>query len=171
MRRIRLRFLVMTTMLLPCPALAGLDGPRVSGTAHKALALSLAGTIVPVAAGGWLCTGSDSERRAGLGLIGAGLIAGPSAGYYYAGDTRRGNREILTHLAIVGAAGGGFALWIDSGSLLPGLFMLYGSVFLVAHVVRDVAVVPRAYRESAKAIMTPTILPGGKPGARLDVRF
>ncbi len=68
-------------------------------------------------------------------------------------------------------AAGRFALTLDTGFELPGLFLLYGSVFLVAHVVRDIAGVPRYYRGSASVIVTPTILSGGVPGARLDFHF
>ncbi len=38
-----------------------LEEPRISGTAHAALALSLAGTLVPIAVDGRLCRGLDFD--------------------------------------------------------------------------------------------------------------
>jgi len=166
--------LMLATLSLPVSAPAAPAtpaGPRVSGTAHEALAFSLAGTLAPIAVGGWLCAGSDGERRTGLVLLGAGLLAGPSVGYYYAGDARRANREILTHLAIAGAAGAGFAFTIDSDSALPGLFLLFGSFVLLAHVGYDIAELPGHYRRGARAMVLPNVLPGGEPGVRVNLRF
>lgn len=105
----------------------------------QALVMSLLATTTPVVLGGTFFSGNNEE--AGLTLALGGLIAGPSFGPFYAGQTKRGMTSMGIRLLV--AAGGAYRIssrpeeqysnsdtcafaytgWIvDAVMLIPGIF-------------------------------------------------
>jgi len=70
----------------------------------KALYLSLATTLVPVAIGAQLALTKDANPAPGAVIIGTALILGPSTGYFYGGCTDRGLQGIQIRMLTGGAA-------------------------------------------------------------------
>ena len=81
----------------------------------RALAISLVATATPVVLGGTLLSGNNEE--AGLTLALGGLIAGPSFGHFYAGQTGRGLKGIGIRAAIV--IGGAYLVSSSTEELHP----------------------------------------------------
>lgn len=78
-----------------------------------AFALSLGTTAAPVVAGALV------GDKAGLGLIGAGLLFGPLSGYAYGDVMERGGRGLGFRAAVTGATAGGILIMCQLGDCNP----------------------------------------------------
>ena len=114
-----------------------LPPPTPQKSVAAAHLLSAGGLLVPVAAGGLLAahSGGSSQGGSGAALIYAGLMVGPSVGYFYGGCTKRawigiGIRAGITAAALTVAAvtppTGGFDVDYLIGGVALGLIAVEG---------------------------------------------
>ena len=150
-----------------------------------AVGLSLAGTGGPLVAGGALSR-IDSEAGIMIGtLVAGGILLGPSAGLFYAGDSGRALRGIGLRAAGAGgmavgglmgigaAVSGGstafpVALWIGGGLLVIGS-MIYDTFFAAPAAVQEHN---ERVQHQQRVSVTPYVSPDGRErGLTVQIRF
>ena len=125
-----------------------------------ALLGSFAATLAPIAAGGLLLSGGSEEF--GLSLAFAGLLVGPSAGHFYAGQTKRGMTGMGIRLLV--AAGGAYFIshseehHPDSGGwAFAYTGWIVGGVMLL-HGIYDICTTPSSVRKYNKSVLEESTL-------------
>lgn len=179
--------LLMLSLLTSPPAVGQTTAERGPKSETAALVWSLAGTLVPAAAGGViLAFGSRSEGSEGseavpILLLIAGPLIGPSLGHMYAGRTGRGLATIGLRAAL--SAGGLLAALAicpiecsTDESDQAGTVFLAAAGLVAASMVYDVVRAPASARwynaRHRSASFGPTFI-DGQPGlgARLSYRI
>ena len=122
----------------------------------QALTMSLVATAAPVVLGGVFLSGSNDE--AGLALAFGGLIAGPSTGHFYAGQTKRGLIGIGIRAAIV--AGGTYLIYSATGDQHPdsrgfseGAGIIAVSAVTLIHGMYDIFTAPSSVRKYNESLL------------------
>jgi len=129
----------------------------------KAFNLSFFGTLIPVGLGvglGAVSLATDKSERgvAFLSVASAGIVIGPSLGYFYAGKSGRGLATAgLRFLLIPGVFLASFATcgWDcgegDSGYDAAWVILIVGEALVVVSAVYDIATVKKAVRKKNQA--------------------
>jgi hypothetical protein len=146
----------------------------------KALAWSLCGTILPNIIGISMDAASDEEgtEEATAWIANTGTVLGPSVGYFYGGNSRRG----WTGNAIRGVFTGFFVVAVNEAedSQGDGEEFLAGIIgtFIIVHAIVDIAQVDGAVRKRNEKfrhtgwLVTPKYFAGHKtPGLQLQITF
>ena len=149
----------------------------------KAAYLSLASTLIPVAVGLQLADPSKSSGALGLGLIGYGVIIGPSTGYFYGRCANRG-LDGITVRVLTGAVAGVAVLAISSRhSGFDGLDQMFSVIppfaaIITLEALYDLGRVSSTVRQRNEKVLKPTVsvgpsvLPDGKAlGLKLAISF
>ncbi|MCI0330500.1 MAG: hypothetical protein L0196_06050 [candidate division Zixibacteria bacterium] len=157
---------------------------------NKALALSLLGSLIPATVGVTSAIAmpagvapvpgaeSDAWKNVGL-LVGySGLIVGPSLGYFYAGQVRRGLVGVGIRVASGAALVRGLKIYNDGGSDFGTALYSLGSVFLLYSIIDDITSVKGVVQKRNRSLQekTVTITPTyfaqhGAPGLKVQLQF
>lgn len=150
----------------------------------KAFNLSFFGTLIPVGLGALSLT-ADKSGVAFASVAAAGIVIGPSLGYFYAGKSGRGLATAgLRFLLIPGVALASFATcgWDcgpgDSGYDAAWMILIAGEALVVASAVYDIATVKKAVRKKNQALgekswmMAPKYFAeAGAGGVEIKIKF
>jgi len=146
---------VIVVLALPARARAGDDASPVSE--RTALALGLAGTFVPMAAGGMAWIGMAVDDRAGddymlatYALAGVGLAIGPALAYAYLGKRVYAIVSAASRLVLTGLGVG--ILWVSEVGFIMSYFIIPIHVGLWA--ILDLSLIRHAARKINRKVET-----------------
>lgn len=156
-----------------------------SPSESKAFKLSLIATIAPVVAGMALMPKSDVENKSTVipsAFIGAGIIIGPSVGYFYGDCGKRGGTGIAIRVGTLLATAGALSMVVaahENDSYLDALgpFVLVvgtGAGIIIVDVIYDIAHVRGAvwdHKVQSVAVRPRVFGPSRAPGLELSLRF
>ncbi len=165
---------VLMVLAMPAPARAADQAPV---SESKALALGLAGTFVPVVAGGLIMTGMAVDDRWFSGymsgtyvIAGLGLAVGPALAYAYMGKKVYASVSGASRLALI--ALGGAMMWTSG----PGIIVSLTAIPVVtgAWAIVDLALIRHVARKTNRKIeaaLLPWVDERGSAGLVLCGRF
>ncbi|MBW2262505.1 MAG: hypothetical protein JRG91_11075 [Deltaproteobacteria bacterium] len=177
-RKLLLVLPLVMAMAMAAPARAESDAPASGSDApvseSTALAIGLAGTFVPIVAGGLIMTGMAVDDRWFQGYVAGtyafaslGLALGPALAYGYMGKKLYASLSALTRLGLAGL--GASMMWTTGP---PGtiLSLMIIPIILGSWAIVDLALIRRVARKTNKQIET-ALAPwmDGRGGAGLAV--